>query len=145
MATFERCVENWCPQANTNQQFTRCESITNDGHTCINPEVRYGTVSGGIPGQLNGHQRWCEQIFESAVGIRSDVAYGSRDCSSPKGRLFWCAGFDETGYKWCDWSDGYWKDQSLGTHSSCDMMVTSLTCDYTGDKLDNVLLYQTYL
>ena len=139
MDTFANCDGKWCPQANTNHQYTRCGST--NGNTCENPEVRYGTVSGGIPGQHpdNDYQLWCEQIFESAVVIRSDVTYGSRDCSSPKGKLFWCTSYDEIRYKWCDWTDGYWKDQILNRFRfavtiRCDMTVTSLTCEYTGKK-----------
>ena len=31
-------------------QYTRCKRVSNNGRTCHNPEIRYGTTVGGKPG-----------------------------------------------------------------------------------------------
>ena len=62
---FENCVGVWCLQHGlTKKQYTRCESSTNNGETCHNPEIRYGNVEGGIPREHSSNQynTWCKQL-----------------------------------------------------------------------------------
>ncbi|MFO7567445.1 MAG: DUF4215 domain-containing protein [Enhygromyxa sp.] len=118
---------DWCPQVGTTEQYTRCESTQDNGNTCINPEIRYGNVEGGIPRQHGGNQFavWCQQLGFS--GFES-VQYGLRSCDPPQGGLFGCTGYDEPVWKWCDWQDGYWLDQMLNWHSCSGIEITSITC-----------------
>ena len=47
---FRSCINNWCYQHGTMGQYTRCKRVSNNGRTCHNPEIRYGTTVGGKPG-----------------------------------------------------------------------------------------------
>ena len=47
---FRPCINNWCYQHGTKEQYTRCKRVSNNGRTCHNPEIRYGTTVGGKPG-----------------------------------------------------------------------------------------------
>jgi hypothetical protein len=127
---FCSCVGTWCPQAGTLDQYTRCESAADACATCVNPEIRYGTTTGGIPASHSGNNyaTWCTQLGFS--GYSGTVAYGSRSCAAPLGKLFGCTGYDESGvWHWCDWMDGYWRSSTLDYHSSCTSgMITSITC-----------------
>jgi cysteine-rich repeat protein len=118
---------DWCLQVGTNEQYTRCESVQNGGNTCINPEIRYGSVEGGIPRQHGGNQypTWCQQLGFSGF---SNVQIGVRSCIAPQGGLFGCTGYDEPVWKWCDWQDGYWLNQALNYHSCSSSEITAITC-----------------
>ena len=48
---FHLCIHNWCPQSGVNQQYTRCERASEDGRTCYNPSIKYGSTIGGYPVQ----------------------------------------------------------------------------------------------
>ena len=38
---FHACKNgNWCYQKGTKGQYTRCESVSSDGLTCYNPEIK---------------------------------------------------------------------------------------------------------
>merc|ERR1712146_492695 len=65
-------------------------------------------------------------------GKSAGVTYGSRSC--PKGgQVFWCNRYDDQGvWKWCDWNDGKWKDQSLDKACAGDTQITSVSCFVTG-------------
>jgi len=138
---FEACVDEWCLQDGTDEQYTRCEEATDGGDTCINPLIKYGTTEGGIPiDDYDGYNEWCKMIFhEERTG---SVTQGKRDCSAPKGYVYWCEGSeghetDEDGYKWCDVAgDGKWKDGSLDSEHSeddCWDSITSFSCT-TGEN-----------
>ena len=72
---FQNCVDKWCSQDGTNGQYTKCDNTTEDGQTCYNPEIKYGTTVGGRPvvrtescpgGIMETYQEtldWCKQIF----------------------------------------------------------------------------------
>ena len=47
---FRSCINNWCYQHGTMGQYTRCKRVSNNGRTCHNPEIRYGSTVGGKPG-----------------------------------------------------------------------------------------------
>lgn len=122
----------WVAQGGTRSQFTRCASVSVNGlqRTCNTPEVRYGTVEGGVPYQHPGNDlnAWCLQL-----GFRAYVSatYGSRgDVSAPRGRLFGCTSYDETTWHWCDWQDGYWYNQRLDYHTGDSTGITAITCTY---------------
>jgi hypothetical protein len=110
-------------------QYTRCESITNNGYTCINPTVTYGNVSYGVPASHSSNQlqTWCQQL--GCKGYVS-VQYGTRSYASPWGKLFGCTSYDESNWHWCDWMDGYWYNQQLDYHPGPDSeAITSITCN----------------
>ena len=117
----------WSEQEGTIGQFTRCEAVQDDGYTCINPEIRYGTVEGGIPYEHSGNRfdTWCQQLgYQSSA----DVQYGSRNCDQPRGKLFGCTGYDESTWHWCDWQDGDWYNEQLDSHSCANKAITAITC-----------------
>ena len=60
---FNSCINNWCYQNGTMGQYTRCKSVSNNGRTCHNPEIKYGNTIGGKPGGNNGGTDWCKQLF----------------------------------------------------------------------------------
>ena len=66
---FNSCINNWCYQHGTMGQYTRCKSVSNNGRTCHNPEIKYGSTIGGKPGGVWIHQgtnyltEWCIQLF----------------------------------------------------------------------------------
>ena len=60
LGLFAKCQNKWCLQKGLQKpQHTKCESVTNKGQTCNNPEIKYGTSTGGLPrhGLLN---RWTD-------------------------------------------------------------------------------------
>jgi cysteine-rich repeat protein len=119
----------WCPQNGTNQQFTRCESVSNNNKTCNNPFIKYGSVENGVPAEHGGNDfnAWCTQLGFS--GWSGQVGYGSRPCDPPQGRLFGCNGYDEAVWHWCDWQDGNWLNQQLNYWQCNDgAQITSITC-----------------
>jgi hypothetical protein len=118
---------SWVYQQGTNEQYTRCYGVSGDGNTCLRPEVRYGTTTGGVPYQIasNDYEQWCKQLgFD---GFAGDVTYGERGCEEG-GRVLWCDTFDEEGPHWCDWQDGYWLDSDLNQPDCGNEAVLSITC-----------------
>ena len=130
-------MNDWCYQEGTSQQFTKCETASSDGKTCYNPEIRYGSTVGGHPGEHenNNISQWCQQLFPTST--HGDATYSSSSSLNVgNGALFWDSGFDESGHKWCDNQDGYWKDATLdySFSDSCNetslwgCIMTSVTC-----------------
>ena len=37
---FHLCIDDWCLQKGTNEQYTRCKEASEDGQTCYNPTIR---------------------------------------------------------------------------------------------------------
>lgn len=137
VANFQNCVNDWCYQNGTSQQFTKCESASSDGKTCYNPEIRYGSTVGGHPVKHSNNNilQWCQQLFPTS--IYGDATFSNSSSSNVgKGVIFWSTSYDEDGYKWADWRDGYWKDSTIDesfsnscskkNHWSC--IMTSVTC-----------------
>ena len=71
---FHACKNgNWCYQKGTKGQYTRCGSVSSDGLTCYNPEIKYGSTIGGKPGGIAGgpgkgsvngdSPDWCDHYF----------------------------------------------------------------------------------
>ena len=124
---FSDCVTNWCPQADlTYPQYTQCESISNDGSTCYNPQVKYGTSPVGFPyaHNDNDYNKICEQLGGSYEGITVGVRTGYR--------LFWCNSGDETNWHWCDGVDSNWYNGSLDGWQTRENYLTSITCGNDG-------------
>lgn len=121
----------WCYQQGTMEQFTRCESVTNGGLTCNNPEIKYGFLEGGIPRQNGGnnYDTWCQQL--GFVQYGNQISYGTRDVAAPRGVVFGCTSYDENTWHWCDWSEGFWYNQSLDYHPTASTDITSITCSDT--------------
>ncbi|MBW2264021.1 MAG: hypothetical protein JRG91_18825, partial [Deltaproteobacteria bacterium] len=127
---FCACVGSWCPQAGTLGQYTRCASAADGCTTCRNPEIRYGTTTGGIPVDHSGNRYdlWCQQLDFSDYAT-SSVVLGTRSCTSPNGTVFGGTSWDETTWHWCDYSDGFWFDATLDYHTACSgTSITSVTC-----------------
>ena len=126
---FKRCVNRWCLQKGTRDQYTKCKGASSNGQTCYSPEVRYGSTTGGVPNKhsKNDISAWCNQLFP---GTKGTAIYGKSE-SGKIGKLFWCRGFDDIRvYHWCDWNDGKWRSSSLAyaTKSTTAERMTSVTC-----------------
>ena len=125
-------MTNWCLQAGlAKPQYTKCESTTNEGNTCINPQVKYGTSPIGLPRKhgSNNYEKWCEQLG----GTYQNHTIGTRRGLS----LFGCTSHDDReNWHWCDWQNGHWfnasLDHNLGPHTDA---ITSITC--TSENLVN--------
>ena len=143
---FHLCIHDWCLQSGTKQQYTRCERVSEDGRTCYNPSIKYGSTIGGYPTKHknNNYNQWCQQLFPMSNIMRSSVTYGKPKRglkSTTNGELFWCSKHDESVPHWCDSFDGVWKDSTLGhwkyatidqkaldRHRTLYPMIDSLTC-----------------
>ena len=126
--SFKKCVNNWCYQKGTKQQYTNCKSISNDGKTCYQPEIRYGSTIGGHPAKdkRNNILQWCKQLFPASTRGTATYSSSSSLKGSP-GPLFWNKGYDESGYKWCELgTDGYWRNKRL--QGSINSVMTSVSC-----------------
>ena len=102
-----------------------CESISNNGSTCINPQIKYGNTTGGIPKKRkdinNDGKMWCQELggvyVSHTLGPRSGFA------------LYSCKEYDDTVWHWCDWLDGYWYNQALNQPITSDpLAISSITC-----------------
>ncbi|MEE2643469.1 MAG: DUF4215 domain-containing protein [Myxococcota bacterium] len=125
--SFEACIGRSCMMRGIEGQGTRCEVSRDEGLTCINPVISYGSVVGGIPHEHpeNDYLRWCTSM---GFGGFDQVLVGERSCEAPQGKVFWCEeGEIESGH-WCDWRDTFWRDQSLDSHDSCNRAITELRC-----------------
>ena len=149
---FQRCVNDWCYQHGTNEQYTKCKNASEDGRTCYNPTVRYGTAIGGRPGYERGItfndaslKTWCHQLFPEYNILSGSASRGSRE--TYKGWLLWCNYGDEQYPHWCnccrsivkprnDWMR--WKDcqSCLDTHNGLTpngvgyVGMKSVTCNF---------------
>ena len=134
---FHLCLKKWCYQKGTKQQYTKCKSVSKDGNTCYQPEIRYGSTVGGYPGKhpsTDNILQWCKQLFPTSSHGTATYS-NSRKLNIGK-PVFWQKGYDETGYKWADWNGGHWKDSTLdySLRSSCNAgnlygcRMTSVTC-----------------
>ena len=129
---FSKCKNQWCKQNGpTKPQYTMCESVTNNGNTCVNPQIKYGTTTGGIPkrhGNMDTNMKtWCQQLggvyVSHTLGPRSGFA------------LFPCKSYDEKVWHWCDWRDGLWYNSALNHPITSDSgAITGITCKYDGSK-----------
>ena len=69
---FHSCtLPNWCCQHGTNEQYTGCIRVSQDGRTCYSPTIRYGTTYGGRsmnhPDDITS---WCQQLFPTIIVTR---------------------------------------------------------------------------
>ena len=73
---FHSCIHDWCYQKGTKGQYTRCTTVSNDGRTCYNPKIRYGSTIGGKPGEMTQSyiKDWCKQLFQTSI-IRGTATY----------------------------------------------------------------------
>jgi hypothetical protein len=46
---FHAGVDDWCLQHGTQDQYIKCGSSIANGLICYNPEIQYGSTTGGIP------------------------------------------------------------------------------------------------
>ena len=87
------------------------------------PTISYGSTFGGIPIKhaVNNYAQWCNEMgFTGPASVTTGKAFVF-------GALVWCASYDDTYYKWCDVSDGYWKDTTLDRNSD-EERIEQLTC-----------------
>ena len=127
------CIFKGCDfeHSTVDKQITSCQSCEIRGPrlTCNMPTVSYGSTSGGVP-TLNDrivYEDWCKEM-----GFTGD-AFVDTKSETYSGQLFWCSGYDDPNYKWCDWADGYWKDAPLNK-SGAYKRIKELTC-LTGNKV----------
>ena len=120
---FNECVSDWCVQAGTLDQATKCNSSSSDGLTCYDPVIRYGTTEGGHPCEHSGndYEAWCQQLGFSGYTVHTTSSM------SVAGKLFGCTSYDEFTWHWCDWQDGSWLNSSLNSSGLCDY-VSSVSC-----------------
>ncbi|MFT4625154.1 MAG: hypothetical protein ACI8PZ_003820 [Myxococcota bacterium] len=118
---------DWVLQEGTLGQYTRCGLVADAGTTCIDPEIRYGFVEGGIPSSHGGndYDEWCRQLGFSGLAA---TALGPRACDAPQGKVFGCTTYDELTWHWCDWSDGFWFDEALDSPGCAGSEVTEISC-----------------
>ena len=142
---FTNCQNEWCLQKGLRKpQHTKCESVTNNGKTCNNPEIKYGTTIEGFPykNSSGNYEKWCEQLggvyashmfdprskFQIIQNQKSSVNHitiGTRTGYAVCG----CKSYDDPGnWHWCDLKDGYWYNQSLDYHETSNNFITSITC-----------------
>jgi len=131
---FRKCTgDNWCLQANTFGQYTRCERAEDHGQTCINPEIRWGSTVGGVPTEYLGgnFDWWCAQLG-SGFGSQAYLTQAANVRSCAVGALY--HGYDCTpilGYMaWCDLGRGEetWKNKPLKFPCTGRKTITKLTC-----------------
>ena len=91
---FNSCINNWCHQKGTMGQYTRCKSVSNNGRTCHNPEIKIGSNIGGKPGGVwygpdkgtgcfldrrhmctNALTEWCKSLFPTTPKIYGTSLY----------------------------------------------------------------------
>ena len=131
LGVFSDCNNQWCLQKGLNKpQHTKCESVTNNGNTCNNPLIKYGSVEGGIPRThgSNDYNKWCDQL---------GGAYDSHTVGSRTGYcVFGSSGYDDNVWHWADCSDGYWYNTTLDSYkNNYSGYITSITCDNSYGKL----------
>ena len=115
-------------------QNTRCERCNrgDSSFTCEMPRISYGETNVGVPYKQNQssiYDEWCQEIGPYSFG----TILSTQRIELIKGALYWCSGFDDDAYKWCDSSDGYWKDDTLYGEVSAERIVR-LTC-FKGEKI----------
>ena len=130
LGTFTKCNKKWCLQKGlTKSQYTKCESVTNQGKTCNNPEIKYGSTTGGLPRHYSNYastyDKWCQQLG----GMYSNHTLGTRTGYC----VFWYTGGDEPAAKWNDCqgrrSKSKWYNGSLDEHQTSSDFITSITCN----------------
>ena len=110
-------------------QHTKCGNVTNKGNTCVNPEIKYGSVEGGIPldYQSNSYKRWCDQLG------------GSYDTHTSGFRTGYCVfmskSYDDNVWHWADCGDGFWYNKTLDFYEGRNDYITSITCEKSNGKL----------
>ena len=103
----------WCYQHGTNEQYTGCIRVSQDGRTCYSPTIRYGTTYGGRPmNHPDDITSWCQQLFPTISTSGTAIYQTQSELTTVP--LFWCSEYDEMNPHWCDSKDGYWKDSKLG-------------------------------
>ena len=136
LGIFANCQNKWCLQKGLKKpQHTKCESVTNGGQTCNNPEIKYGTVTGGLPWEYssNDYEKWCEQLggfyASHTTGLRTGhVLYGCHGADDPE---YW---------KWCNyWGDGTWYNRSLNYYKTYNDFITSITCTNVVEEPNTVV------
>merc|ERR1719369_1485148 len=141
---FHGCIKTWCYQKGTKEQYTKCQTVSPDGKTCYNPEIRYGSTASGsrpifFPGEFTNIPEWCKQLFPTSSSGTATYATDEASNANIPRRLFWGTGFNpgETGPVWsCRCNSGRWKDGNKTTHNrvKCnkitkqDCVMTSVTC-----------------
>ena len=125
--SFEACIGRSCTMRGIEGQGTRCEVSRDEGLTCINPVISYGSVVGGIPHEHpdNDYALWCTSM---GFGGFDQVQIGERSCEAPNGKVFGCEEGETDQWHWCDWRDTFWRDQTLDSHESCGRAITELRC-----------------
>jgi hypothetical protein len=126
LGIFAKCQNEWCLQKGLQKpQHTKCETVTNNGTTCNNPQIKYGATTVGLPIEYseNVHYgKWCGQLggwyVDHTIGRRTGYF------------VHLCKGLDDPeNWHWCDYVYGVWYNQSLSHHTTSNYFITSITCN----------------
>ena len=92
----------------------------------MNPEIRYGSTTGGIPLQSRElhFNRWCQQL---GFGRYKEHTYGIRSGYC----VYGCYEYDDFRWHWCDCKGGIWYNRAFSNrnHKTDDDFITSITCE----------------
>lgn len=146
MPNFTNCVNSGCVQSGTLEQYTKC-ARRSSANVCWWPEIGYvGTPGTGIPFLLHRPDQteiedvanlWCSQLGFSRDGgyLLLGTPSGQQMSGGPKnsggrrmGKLRWYKGYDEPGWHWVDWRDGYWWNATLDEEVQGETAVRALIC-----------------
>jgi hypothetical protein len=134
LGIFTDCNNQWCLQQGQNKpQYTKCESVTNNGDTCINPQIKYGSVEGGIPKKhhFNDYDKWCDQLG-GAYDSHTSGSLGDPTSSRTGFCVVGSSKYDDDVWHWGDCADGYWYNATLDSYRvNYYAYITSITCKGT--------------
>ena len=85
-------MDKWCSHFGTEEQYTRCEKVIDNGETCINPTIRSGDIKGGVPSRDYMHTNqniteWCQLLF--GVATYGYATWGTRNCKGGEYPVIW--------------------------------------------------------
>ena len=99
------CIMDWCLQSGTEQQYTKCKRVSEDGRTCYNPTIKFGSTIGGIPFKhwANNYNQWCQQLFPTSNS--GSVTFSQIMPQGFFGAVYWCNNLRNIPkyWHWCDW------------------------------------------
>jgi hypothetical protein len=131
LGIFSKCQNEWCLQKGLQKpQYTKCESVANNGKTCNNPQI-FGAIGATIVGlpihesETIHYEKWCAQLG----GWYVDHTIGRRTGYILEG----CTGYysPDDSWHWCDYD--FWFNQPTN-HTTSNSFITSITCN----KITNI-------
>ena len=124
LGVFAKCQNKWCLQEGLQKpQYTKCESVTNNGKTCNNPQINNVATPVALPmheSETIHYEKWCEQLG----GWYVDHTIGRRTGYILEG----CTGYHSPDDPW-HWCDYNFFNQPLTNHTTSNDFITSITCN----------------